>query len=292
MTGLSRVSRCLTGLLALVALPLSAQQRAQPGSGPVVVRYSEGTVHGFLVLRSHQDSILAYGDLLQVPGDSTIESRLVFHFTDLSFFEETTTFSQHHVFRLEAYHLVQRGPAFGGDLDARLARDGTYAVTSKSHSDGNVARYEGRLELPNDVYNGLPVVIAKNLRAGDTANVHLVAFTPKPRLIGLQIAFASLDTVMLGRQVEPTARFVLKPKLGALTGLFAKLLGKMPPDSHIWIVLDQVPAFLRFEGPMYMGPVWRLDLTSPVWPGASSSLKRRLGTVAEATGDRDARTQP
>ena len=59
------------------------------------------------------------------------------------------------------------------------------------------------------------------------AALGIVAFTPKPRLIGLHIAFASLDTVMLGRQVEPTARFVLKPKLGALIGFFAKLLGKI-----------------------------------------------------------------
>ena len=257
---------CAAALWATVALAAQAQNQAQAERGAVTVRYSEGTAHGFLELRTVEDRLLAHGDLLQVSSDSTIESRVVFRFADTSYFEETTTFTQHHVFQMQTYHLLQRGPAFPADLDAMLSRDGRFVVTSASHHDGKVERYEGRLELPNDVYNGLPVVVAKNLRMGDTVNVHLVAFTPKPRLIGLRIAFAGTDTVMLGNHAEPTAHFVLAPQLGALTTFFAKLLGKLPPDSDVWIVMDQVPAFIRFEGPMYLGPVWRLTLATPTWP--------------------------
>lgn len=255
-------------LLAVLATPLRAQDGSQPGARLVPVRYSQGTLHGFLELRTEQDSLLAHGDLLQVPGDSSIESRMILRFADQSVFEETTTFSQHKVLRMESYHLMQRGPAFSADLDATLSRDGRYVVTSTDHDDGKEVRYVGRLDMPGDVYNGLPVVIAMNLRPGDTANVHLVAFTPKPRLIGLQIAFAGTDTVMLGAHAEPTAHFVFKPQLGSLTTFFAKLLGKLPPNGHVWIVMDQVPAFIRFEGPMYLGPVWRLSLTTPTRPKA------------------------
>ena len=46
----------------------------------------------------------------------------------------------------------------------------------------------------------------------------------------------------------------------------ATVIGQAPPDSHVWIVTEGVPAFVRFEGPMYSGPVWRLSLTSPRWP--------------------------
>jgi len=130
--------------------------RRRPGRDAVPVRYSEGTVHDFLELRTDQDSLLAYGDLLQVPGDSTIESRMIFHFPDKSVFEETTTFSQHQVFVMESYHLVERGPAFSADLEASLSRSGRYTVTSTSHKTGREERYEGRLDLPVDVYNGLP----------------------------------------------------------------------------------------------------------------------------------------
>jgi hypothetical protein len=41
----------------------------------------------------------------------------------------------------------------------------------------------------------------------------------------------------------------------------------MPPDSHAWIVTDEVPAFVRCVGPLHsMGPVWHLELASPRWP--------------------------
>jgi len=59
---------------------------------------------------------------------------------------------------------------------------------------------------------------------------------------------------------------LLQPKLGIWLRVFAMLVGKAPPDSDVWIVTDDVPAFVRFEGPPYSGPVWRLNLTSPSWP--------------------------
>jgi hypothetical protein len=45
------------------------------------------------------------------------------------------------------------------------------------------------------------------------------------------------------------------------------LAGRMPPDSHAWIVTDELPAFVRFEGPLHpAGPAWRIELASPRWP--------------------------
>ncbi len=256
------VAVALAGLLALDPAPRSEP----PRSTLVGVRYREGAVHGFLELRTAQDSLIAQGDLLQIPKDSTVEIRLVLRFLDQSLLEETTTFTQHQTFRLKTYHLVEQGPAFAADLDATLAATGHFQVETRSHKDAEVKRYQGTLELPADVANGLPVTLAKNLRAGDTATVHLVAFTPKPRLIGLRIAYAGAEKVAVGSHRETVARFTLSPRLGAVTGFLAKLLGKLPPDSHVWIVTDVVPAFVRFEGPMFTGPVWRLSLATPRWP--------------------------
>ena len=40
------------------------------------------------------------------------------------------------------------------------------------------------------------------------------------------------------------------------------MLGKQPPDLRYWLVAGDVPAFVRFEGPMFLhGPVWRLEPT-------------------------------
>jgi hypothetical protein len=72
--------------------------------------------------------------------------------------------------------------------------------------------------------------------------------------------------VLLGQHTETAVKFALKPRLGAVLHLGAKLTGKAPPDSYVWIVTDDVPAFVRSEGPLYSGPVWRIALASPGWP--------------------------
>ena len=109
--------------------------------------------------------------------------------------------------------------------------------------------------------------LLKNLVRGDTQTVHLVAFTPAPRLIRLQLApTGGEQRILNGQRAEAMVSYALKPQLGALAGTVARLLNKTPPDSHVWIVTHEVPAFVRFEGPLYLGPVWRMDLTTPRWP--------------------------
>jgi hypothetical protein len=250
-------------LLAVVSTAVAQQREGRVESAAIAVRYAEGTVHGFLELRTATGALLAHGDLLQVARDREIESRMVFHFSDASVFEETVTFTQHGVFTMQNYHLVQSGPAFADDLEITLARSGTYVVKTKSHKDGREKQYTGQLDLPPDVYNGMVITIAKNLAPRDTQTVHIVAFTPQPRLIGLEIAPSTSQRVMLGEHAETAVHFKLKPKLGVLLKVVATLLGKAPPDSDTWIVTDDVPAFVGFEGPLYSGPVWRLTLASP-----------------------------
>jgi hypothetical protein len=64
---------------------------------------------------------------------------------------------------------------------------------------------------------------------------------------------------------------VLKVKIGGVAGWLAPLLGKQPPDSHVWILEGKVPAFVRAEQPFYMGgPLWRIDLVGPSWKGTPS----------------------
>jgi hypothetical protein len=256
-------------ILALLAVcsTATAQQRPRPVEhAGVPVRYPEGAQHGFVALRTATGAVLAHGDLLQVPRGRQMESRLVFHFTDASVFEETVLFTQHDVFALENYHLVQSGPAFDNDLDVTLSRSGRYVIKTKSHKDGEEKQYTGTMDLPPDIYNGMIITIARNLAPRASQTVHIVAFTPKPLVIGLEIAPVGSQRVLIGQHAETAVHFKLKPKLGAALKLFATLLGKAPPDSDIWVVADDVPAFVRFEGPLYSGPVWRIDLTSPTWP--------------------------
>jgi hypothetical protein len=66
----------------------------------------------------------------------------------------------------------------------------------------------------------------------------------------------------VGKTAKVVTRYLVKLELGGLTGLMAPVLGKQPPDLRYWLVTGDVPAFVRFEGPLFLhGPVWRLEPT-------------------------------
>lgn len=262
ITHIRQLAVLLIGLTAFA--PDSQAQQVDSGSPAAVpVRHIEGTVHGFLRLSTAAGQHLADGDLLQTVRNGVIESRMVFDFGDSSRFEERVAFAQRDVFTMLRYRLIQRGPAFAMDLDVTLDQSGEYRVIATSHDDGERREYIGNMELPADTYNGMIITIAKNLSAGAMRRVHVVAFTPEPRLVGLEMTGVSGTPTTVGSRTLTTVRFTLHPTIGGLTGFVARLLGKMPPDSHAWIVTQDVPAFVRFEGPMYSGPVWRIELMGP-----------------------------
>jgi hypothetical protein len=236
-------------------------------AAPIPVRFAEGVSHGFLLLRSIDGVVLATGDLLQVSKGAEVKKRMVFKFKDGSVFEESVVFTEQDVYALQSYHLVQRGPAFTEEIEISLDyASGKYKVQTQGQ-DGRKKTLEGHVELPTDVYNGMVFTVVKDLPAGAVATVHYLAFTPAPRLIELELSPAGEQEVLVGELSKTAVHYVLKPKLGIWVGLFAKLLGRVPPDEHVWIVPEEVPAFVRFEGPLYpTGPVWRIELASPRWP--------------------------
>lgn len=237
-------------------------------AAPIPVRFPEGLTHGFLVLGTVDGVFLASGDLLQVVRGGRVESRMVFRFKDGSVFDETVVFTQQRVFTMRSYQLVQRGPAFPEDTEISLQRaTGKYRVKTKDRKDGREEVLDGKLDLPSDVYNGMVLTVAKNLRKGVSETVRIVAFTPKPLLIPLKLSPAGEQKVLVGDLAKTATHYVFAPQPGMWLTFFASLLGRMPPDYHVWIVTDELPAFVRFDGPLYTnGPVWRIELTSPRWP--------------------------
>ena len=52
-----------------------------------------------------------------------------------------------------------------------------------------------------------------------------------------------------------------------VTRLLAPLVGKDPKPVSVWIMEGDVPAFVKLEGPLFVGgPRWRMELVSPRWP--------------------------
>ena len=256
--------RAAAGLLILMTALLWQRPLA---AAPVPVRFVEGSLHGFLTLSTPTGVLIASGELLQSVRDGEIRSRMVFHFKDGSVHDETVVYSQRNVFTLQSYHLVQRGPVFPEETEISLERaSGKYRVKTRARKDGREKVLDGTLDLPLDVYNGMVLTVVKNLSGGAGETVHMVAFTPAPKLIKLELVPAGDHKILAGASEKSATRYVLKPILGTWTKLFASVLGRMPPDNHLWIITADVPAFVKFEGPLYMnGPAWRIEQTSPRW---------------------------
>jgi hypothetical protein len=247
----------------------------QPGAlpaEPVPVRYREGTVHGFLALRTLEGKILAAGDLSQTIRGSQVVSRLVFNFKDGSVDDETAVFSQEHNFRLISNHHIQKGPSFPKPTDVSINAS-TGRVIVRYTDEGKEKVEEKQMELPPDLANGIILNILKNIRP-DTAEtkVSYVAATPKPRLVKLSIVPGGDDRFSVVGASYRATLFVLKVELGGITGVIAPLIGKQPPDTKVWIVASGSPAFVKAEQTLYPdGPVWRIEMTSPNWPNAPKS---------------------
>jgi hypothetical protein len=258
----------LAVLLAGAALLVPASMLAEP----VAVRYTEGLVRGFLALRTLDGTTVANGDLIQVARGDRVTARLVFRFKDGSLADETAVFSQRGQFKLLSDHLVQKGPSFPKPLDASIDC-ATGQVTVRYMDDGKEKVETEHLELPPDLANGMILTLLKNVRSeAPPAKLSMVAFTPKPRLVKLELSVAGEDRFSTGGLGRKATHYVVKIEIGGLTGLIAPLVGKQPPDSHVWVLGGEAPAFVKSEAPMFLGgPIWRIELVSPVWPKTAAA---------------------
>ncbi len=255
--------RRVTALVTVVLLLMGRAATAEP----VSVRHREGLVHGFLVLKSSDGSHLADGDLIQTTHGDRVTSRLVFHFDDGSRYEERAEYSQKGRFRLINDQIVRRGPSFPQPLDMTIdVGSGTVSVRY-TDDDGRQQKTSRHMDLPDDLANGMIPVLLKNIEPDRAPEgFGFVAATPDPQLVRLELHPSGEDRFSIGHASRTAIEYVLKVDIGGIKGLLAGLLGKQPPDSHVWILGGDAPAFLRADQPLYAGgPLWRIELASPVW---------------------------
>src|SRR5881296_1255030 len=246
------------GLGVLLAVALTSESAS---AAPVAVRYAETITHAFLTLRGAKGDVLAYGELVQAPVEGQrMQSRLVFRFKDGSLRDETVTFTQQKVFRVMSYHQIERGPSFPASTEVTFDRDtGRYRAKVDDKTD------EGKIDLPEDLHNGIIITILKNLTPGIAAAGHMLAFTPKPHLLDTELRAEGEDKFFIGDVARTATRYLVKIELRGLTGVVASILGKDPPQVRYWIS-GAAPAFVKFEGPLFLnGPPWRIELTGPRW---------------------------
>lgn len=235
---------------------------------PVAVRYTEGSVHGFVALRTLDDKLLADGDVTQTVDGDRVTTRIMFNFKDGSTHEETTVYSQRQNFRLISDKVVQKGPAFPQPLE--MSVDGTTGQVTVRYQDerGQPQTESAKFDVPADLANGIVTKLLMNAKPeAMPKSFSLIAATPKPRMVKLAVTPSGRDRFSIAGGGRQATHHVLKVEIGGVAGVLAPLLGMQPPDSHVWISGGDVPAFVRAEQPLYAGgPVWRIELASPAWP--------------------------
>lgn len=259
----SRLVSFASGAFVLLSWSLTAE--------PISVRYLEGRIRGFLTVRDQENNIIGSGDLWQLAHGSRVTNTLTLHLKDGSLYEETTVFSQQRVFRLLTNHVVCKGPAFKRPMDMSL-NAATGAVNIRyTDENGKEKVIADHLKLPADVSNGMVSTLLSDMdpKVPETT-VSMVAATPKPRLVKLKISPAGEDSFSAGGATHKATQYAIKVEIGGVKGAIAPLVGKQPPDTHIWVIREPAPGFLRSEGQLAEGgPVWRIELASPVWPKGS-----------------------
>ena len=243
-------------------------------SDDVLVRHRQGALRGFLVLRSPDGAMIANGDSSQVVRGGRVTSKTQFHFKDGSTYEETAIFFQSKSFRLQNYHLIERGPSFPNPVEVFIdcLRD---QVEVRSHDDkGHDKVIKQHMDLPTDLGNGILFTLFENLRPGTSkSTVSLLVTTPKPRIVRVNVTpTGTRDPFWIGYSKYDAAHYVLKIDIGGIAGKVAPLVGKQPPDSDVWI-LDGTPRLVvKFEGQLFEGgPVWQMELAAPTWTSSAGS---------------------
>jgi hypothetical protein len=255
----------LRAALFALAVLMAASVQAQ---STVEVRYAEGLIRGFLVLRSMDGTVLAHGDLAQVSRDAGVKTHLVIRFEDGSIHDETVNFTQRDSFQLLSYRLVQKGPAFKVPLEMEIDRSTGEVVVRYADDNGKEKVERERMKLPANLMNGMIPILLKNIPPGaKKTTVSVIAATPKPRLVKMAISPEGEAKVLAGGVSHKVAQYRMKVEIRGILGMLAPLVGKQPQDSHAWILEGDAPAFVRLEGPLFAGgPSWRIEPSSPVWP--------------------------
>src|SRR5437870_5767823 len=241
----------------LIAILLACAAILQPNAllaDTIPVRHTEGLIHGFLVVRTLEGKALADGQMTQDAQGDRVTTHLTFRFKDGSMYEDTTIFSQRGTFRLLSDHLIRRGPSFMQPMDTSIDASTGQVKVRYTKDKGKEKVIAQRMKLPPDVANGLLFTLMKDLNPSvPRTTVSMVAITPKPRLVKLAILPHGEEPFTIGSFRHKAMHYVVKVEIGGVTGFLARLMRKQPPDTHVWVLGGEAPAFVKSEGPLYAG---------------------------------------
>ena len=128
-------------------------------------------------------------------------------------------------------------------------------VTVRYKNDHGEEKVEDeQMKLPPDLANGMLITLLKNVRRDALPpSVSLVVATPKPRLVKVIMTVAGTEPFSTAGAARKATHYVLKIDIGGVAGFIAPLVGKQPPDSHVWILDGEAPALCGHVAELWYG---------------------------------------
>src|SRR4051812_30890900 len=228
----------------------------------IPLRWPEGTLRGFPVVRDASGQQIAEGTLTQWIEDGNLHVTATYDFKDGRVVEEQTVLSQHPELAQLRWSWEERK---GSEVQRSYSIDFTTgnAVVHKRGEDVREdhlddAKKSGR------AFAGVGFMYAvKNLAAdlekGAEVELTAVAFTPGPRTVKVSIRRDQEGPLTMGGRKLAAERFVVHPEIPL--AFIAKLFVKAP-DQYLWFYQPAPPAFLRADIPLAepSDPIMRIEL--------------------------------
>jgi len=269
MIGAAILRRLLAGVLCRFVVLLAVAQFAvrHLRADAIPVKEKQGTMHGFLVLKSAEGKIIAMGTEINTVEGNRVRSRTTFHFRDGSIDDEVSAFTQEGAFHLVSDHHIQKGPSFPEPMDLSINLPAK-TVSWREIKHGKAERHTEHMDLPPDLANGMISLIVQNFPVGaPELKVSYLAGSSKPRVVKLSTKADGEETFRVGGGSGHSKKYKIHVEIGGLAGMVAPLLGKQPSDMEMWVTSGEAATFLKMVGPLYeKGPIWTMQLAAPVWP--------------------------
>jgi len=245
-----------------------------PLSSPAVeVTEFEATTHGFPALLDSNGKKLADGEFAQWIEDERLHITITYKFKRGDRTEEKAVFRQKPELIQEEWSWRELK---GGQLVRHFAVDfKTQTATAQKREKDDLKNWSEKIDVQaGRTFAGYGFMLAlQNLRPrllrGEQIELQAVGFTPKPKIVTVQISHGGVDQMKMSDRLLEGDRFVIHTKIPAIVGLFVHL-----PDTLIW--LTKPPAeFLRWEGPVAEpnDPIIRVDLVSGAESGPAKPVE-------------------
>jgi hypothetical protein len=211
-------------------------------------------------MRDLQGHKLADGEFSQTLTNGQLHVRIIYNFSGGRQIEERGVFRQQP-------HLVQERWAWRELRDGKVVREyeadfASGKATAQKLEDGKPKHWSEHLKIePGRTFAGYGFSLALKefrdpLLKGQKVELHAVAFSPKPRVMPVEVSYGGVDHMAMGGRDVKGERFIIHMKLPWVAKAFVTV-----PDTRLWLTIPPPASFLRWEGLLVEpgDPIIRVD---------------------------------